>query len=225
MQSPSAQDLAAAPVGADITALIRAAQAGDRAAFEALVCQFDRALLQLSRRLAATEQDAQEIYQETFLKAYRSLHRFRFECAFSTWLYRIAANTNLDHLRRRAVRKEVSTAGSGAEGESPLPEAPDPAPGANPEQLLLSGEIGARLELAIARLNPRERLVFELKHYEGLKLKTIGEILETSEETAKNSLFRATRKLRRALADLHAAPLASRAALAPPAAATGKGEA
>ena len=67
------------------------------------------------------------------------------------------------------------------------------------------GELAARLEAALAGLNPRERLVFELKHYEGLKLKAIGDILATSEETAKNSLFRATRKLRAALADLRAA--------------------
>lgn len=211
MRSPSAHGFAAAPTGADATALIRAAQGGDRAAFEALICQFDRSILQLSRRLAATEQDAEEIYQETFLKAYRSLHRFRFGCAFSTWLYRIAANTNLDHLRRRAVRREVSAAATSPEGETFLPESPDPAPGANPEQLLLSGEIASRLERAMGGLNPRERLAFELKHYEGLPLRTIGEILETSEETVKNSLFRATRKLRRALADLYAAPVASRA--------------
>lgn len=211
---------------ADTTALIRAAQDGDRAAFEALICQFDQALYQLTRRLAPTEQDAQEIYQETFLKVYRSLHRFRFQCAFSTWLYRIAANTNLDHLRRRAVRKEVSSTASGEAGEPLPPEPLDRAPGANPEQLLLSSELGTRLEAAIEALNPRERLVFELKHYEGLKLKAIGEILETSEETAKNSLFRATRKLRRALADLHTGvPAPLRAAAEPPARRAGEGEA
>ncbi|MGH9535588.1 MAG: RNA polymerase sigma factor [Terriglobales bacterium] len=198
LDSPSAQH--------DTTALIRAAQAGDRAAFEALVCQFDRGVWQLARRLAATEQDAQEIYQDTFLKAYRSLHRFRFECAFSTWLYRIAANTNLDYLRRQAVRKELPAGGMPAEGEAALPEPADRTPGGNPEQLLLSAEISARLEAALGGLNPRERMVFELRHYEGLKLKAIGDLLATSEETAKNSLFRATRKLRAALADLHAAP-------------------
>ena len=205
MDSTSAQETDAARLRADTTALIRAAQAGDPAAFEALVCQFDRGVLQLARRLAATEQDAQEIYQETFLKAYRALHRFRFECAFSTWLYRIAANTNLDYLRRRAVRKELPASASGEDGAAPFPDPADRTPGANPEQLLLSGEIAARLEAALAGLNPRERLVFELKHYEGMKLKAIGDILATSEETAKNSLFRATRKLRAALADLHAA--------------------
>ena len=75
----------------------------------------------------------------------------------------------------------------------------DDRSGANPERDLMRRELGARISSALTRLTPRERMVFELKHYQGLRLRTIGEMLNTTEETAKNTLFRATQKLRRAL--------------------------
>src|SRR6476620_6247606 len=86
--------------------LIRSAQRGDRAAFEALVRQYDHAVLRLALHLTGSEADAQDIYQEAFLKAYRHLGNFRFECSFYTWIYRIVTNLCLDHLRRRKTRKE-----------------------------------------------------------------------------------------------------------------------
>ena len=186
------------------TALIRAAQAGDRAAFEELVSLYDQHVLRLARNIVRVEEDAWDVYQETFVKVYRSIMRFRFECSFYTWVYRIATNTCLDYLRRQGIRKEVSNVVVDEEGHEQdlLDRIADRKPVSNPEQLLLSGEIKRRIELAMRRLTPRERLVFELKHYQGLKLRTIGEILETTEETAKNSLFRGTQKLRAALLDL-----------------------
>lgn len=185
-------------------ALIRRAQKGERPAFDQLVCRYDQNVLRLARSLARTEQDAWDIYQETFIKVYRSLSRFRFECSFYTWVYRIATNAGLDYLRRQGTRREVLAGGADDQGEGValMPEVSDPAPRSNPEQLLLSGEVAARIEMALRRLSPRERMVFEMKHFQGLKLKTIGEILETTEETAKNALFRATQKLRFALTDL-----------------------
>lgn len=191
----------------DDAALVRRAQGGDVGAFEQLARRYDAAVLRLARGLAGREEDAWDIYQETFIKAYRSLARFRFESSFYTWIFRIATNAGLDHLRRRAARGEAAgayepRAGGGEGAESPLERAPERAPGANPEQLLLSSELAHRIELALRRLSPRERMVFELKHHQGLKLRTIGDLLATSEETAKNSLFRATQKLRLALQDL-----------------------
>src|SRR5256885_11125203 len=92
----------------DDNVLIREAQRGNRAAFEELVRQYDQAVLRLALRLTASEHDAQDIYQEAFLKAYRNLGSFRFECSFYTWIYRIVTNLCLDHLRKKIVRKEDS---------------------------------------------------------------------------------------------------------------------
>jgi RNA polymerase sigma-70 factor, ECF subfamily len=184
--------------------LIRAAQQGDRAAFEELVRQYDQPVLRLALHLTGSEHEAKDIYQEAFLKAYRNLGSFRFECSFYTWMYRIVSNLCMDYLRRRQVRKEDSGVRVNSEGEEVdlLEQLPDERAGASPEQDLMRRELGKRIARALTKLNPRERMVFEMKHYQGLKLRTIGEALNTTEETAKNTLFRATQKLRSALADL-----------------------
>jgi RNA polymerase sigma-70 factor, ECF subfamily len=188
----------------DDTDLIRQAQQGDRAAFEALVRQYDQAVLRLALHLTGSEADAQDIYQEAFLKAYRHVGNFRFECSFYTWIYRIVTNLCLDHLRRKQTRKEDAAVNTGADGEeySLLDNVADVRSGANPERDLMRRELGGKIAKALTRLTPRERMVFELKHYQGLKLRTIGEMLNTTEETAKNTLFRATQKLRGALSPM-----------------------
>jgi len=162
-------------------------------------------VLRLALNLVRHHEDARDIYQESFLRAYRYLPRFRFECGFYTWLYRIVTNVALDHLRRRASRPE---------GQPPAPAEDEAAAGdffdrqpqttatANPEKQLLGQELGRRIGEAMKRLSARERIVFEMKHFHGLRLRAIGDLLGTSEETAKNSLFRATRKLRESLADM-----------------------
>ena len=184
--------------------LIRAAQQGDRAAFEELVRQYDQPVLRLALHLTGSEHEAKDIYQEAFLKVYRNLGSFRFECSFYTWVYRIVSNLCMDQLRRRKVRKEDSGVRVNSEGEEVdlLEQHPDERAGASPEQELMRREMGKRIAQALTKLSPRERMVFEMKHYQGLKLRTIGEALNTTEETAKNTLFRATQKLRSALADL-----------------------
>lgn len=184
--------------------LIRGAQRGDRAAFEELVRQYDHAVLRLALHLTGSEADARDIYQDAFLKAYRNLGSFRFECSFYTWIYRIVTNLCLDHLRKRQVRKEDAPVLTDSEGEeySIIDQVADDRSGASPERDLMRRELGARIAKALTRLTPRERMVFEMKHYQGLKLRTIGESLNTTEETAKNTLFRATQKLRAALADM-----------------------
>ena len=184
--------------------LIRAAQRGDRVAFESLVRQYDQAVLRLALHLTGSEADAQDIYQEAFLKAYRHIGNFRFECSFYTWIYRIVTNLCLDHLRKRQTRKEdapVAIDSSGQEVDL-LDRVSDNRAMANPERDLMARELGKKISLALGRLTPRERMVFELKHYQGLRLRTIGEMLNTTEETAKNTLFRATQKLRSALATM-----------------------
>jgi RNA polymerase sigma-70 factor (ECF subfamily) len=188
----------------DDTVLVREAQRGDRAAFEELVRHYDHAVLRLAMHLTGSETEAQDVYQEAFLKAYRNLGSFRFECSFYTWIYRIVSNLCLDHLRKKQVRKEDAPVAVDAEGKSydVLEQVADNRAGADPERDLMSRELGSRIHHALERLSARERMVFELKHYHGLKLRTVGEILQTTEETAKNTLFRATQKLRGALADM-----------------------
>jgi RNA polymerase sigma-70 factor (ECF subfamily) len=184
--------------------LVREAQRGNRAAFEELVRHYDQAVLRLAMHLTGSEHEAQDIYQDAFLKAYKSVGNFRFECSFYTWIYRIVTNLCLDHLRKRQVRKEDAPVAVDSQGESYdlLEQVPDGRAASNPEHDLISRELGKKIGAALAQLSPRERMVFELKHYHGLKLRTVGEILQTTEDTAKNTLFRATQKLRGALAEM-----------------------
>jgi RNA polymerase sigma-70 factor, ECF subfamily len=188
----------------DDAVLVREAQRGNRAAFEDLVRHYDQAVLRLAMHFTGSDTEAQDIYQEAFLKAYRNIGGFRFECSFYTWIYRIVANLCLDHLRKRQVRKEDAPVAVDAEGKpfDVLEQVADGRAAADPERDLMNRELGSRIRRALDRLSPRERMVFELKHYHGLKLRTVGEILHTTEETAKNTLFRATQKLRGSLADM-----------------------
>jgi RNA polymerase sigma-70 factor (ECF subfamily) len=185
--------------------LIREAQAGSRSAFDTLVRQYDQAVLRLALNVSGAENDAQDIVQEAFLKAYRYLPNFRFECSFYTWLYRIVTNVALDSLRRRRTRREEpATIADGAGGTIDLlGNVSDERAMANPARELERRELSAQIREALDKLTPRERMVFEMKHYQGMRLRAIGEILNTTEETAKNTLFRATKKLRADLAPIH----------------------
>lgn len=189
-------------VQADEAALIRAAQAGDRAAFEQLVRAYDRGVLRLAMNLLRSPEDAKDIYQEAFLRVYRKLDTFRFDCAFQTWLYRIVTNLCLDHLRKKTVRKEEPTMVATPEGMlDRMDLVPESRADGDPQRQLFSGQLRQRVKEVLAQLSPRERLVFEMRHYQGMRLRAIGESLGTSEEAAKNCLFRATQKLRAALGD------------------------
>jgi len=194
----------ARPVPVDDTLLIRQAQQGNTAAFEELVQQYDRAVLRLAINLTGSQEDGQDIYQEAFLRAYINLPRFRFECSFYTWIYRIVSNLCLDHLRRKNSRgREVTTMVSpDGDEEEVLNRMPDHNPGASPERSLVGRELRRCILRALGRLSPRERMVFELKHYHGLRLRTVASILNTTEGTIKNTLFRATHKLRYQLAEV-----------------------
>jgi RNA polymerase sigma-70 factor (ECF subfamily) len=178
----------------DDTLLVREAQRGNRSAFEELVRHYDHAVLRLALHLTGSEHEAQDVYQEAFLKAYKNIGRFRFECS----------NLCLDNIRKKQVRKEDAPVVVDSEGEQydVLAQVADGRSGANPERDLMRRELGGRISRALDKLTARERVVFELKHYQGLKLRTVGEMLNTTEETAKNTLFRATQKLRATLADM-----------------------
>jgi len=207
--APLASPGSSALSSADDRTLIERAQAADRTAFELLVQRYDRQVLRLALNVLGSAEDARDVYQEAFLKIYRNLHRFRFECAFYTWIYRIVTNICLDHLRRRRSHPEE---------QPPLPRSvsseerrdgdffdrqQETGAHSDPERQVLGQEIGRKVEAALQALSPRERVVFEMRHYEGMKLRAIGEALGTTEETVKNSLFRATRKLRPQLSLIH----------------------
>ena len=189
-------------INTDETALIKAAQGGDQDAFAQLVRAYDQSVLRLAMNLLRSPEDAQDVYQEAFLRVYRNLNNFRFDCSFHMWLYRIVTNLCLDQLRRRKVRKEEPTVVATPEGNVDRADtwAEQRADG-DPQRTLFSGELRRKIKGVLAELTPRERLVFEMRHYQGLRLRNIGEILGTSEEAAKNCLFRANQKMRSALGE------------------------
>src|SRR6202451_4091413 len=124
----------ARPVGIDDTLLIREAQQGNSVAFEELVRQYDCAVLRLAVHLTGSQEDGQDIYQEALVRAYINLPRFRFECSFYTWIYRIVKNLCLDHLRKRSSRHRdvTTTISSDGEEEQVLDRIPDQRAGASP---------------------------------------------------------------------------------------------
>ncbi len=186
----------------DESSLIRAAQKGDQEAFEQLVRSYDQGVLRLANRLLRSTEDAYDIYQEAFLRVYKNLGNFRFDCSFQTWLYRIVTNLCLDALRKRKVRKEEPATIDTSDGpRDRMSLVEDGAAGNDPQRNLLSAEVKSRIDSTLRGLTPRERMVFEMRHYEGMRLRAIGETLGTTEEAAKNCLFRATQKMRVALGE------------------------
>jgi RNA polymerase sigma-70 factor (ECF subfamily) len=185
------------------TDLIRAAQRGEADAFEQLVRTYDHSVLRMALNLLHSEEDARDVYQEVFLRVYRNLPKFRFDCAFSTWLYRIVANLCLDQIRKRKVRREDAPPldREGAEVDR-LQFIPEERADVDPQRRLMSAEVNQRVQDVLETLTPRERIVFEMRHFQGMRLRSIGESLGVTEEAAKNCLFRATQKMRASLGDL-----------------------
>lgn len=183
---------------ADEASLIRAAQKGDQDAFAALVQTHDQAVLRIAMNLLRSPEEARDVYQEAFLRVFRNLDSFRFDCSFTTWLYRIVTNICLDHLRKRKVRREEPAENN---EYNLLDAVEERRADNNPQRKLLTGELKNRILSALGGLTPRERIVFEMRHYQGLRLRAIGESLGTTEEAAKNCLFCATQKMRSALGD------------------------
>jgi RNA polymerase sigma-70 factor (ECF subfamily) len=204
-ETVSARLATAAVSDLDEAGLIRAAQKGDADAFERLVRQYDRSVLRIAMNVLRApgvdrSDEARDVYQEAFLKVYRNLHAFRFDCSFHTWLYRIVTNVCLDHLRKRKVRREESTIVDTADGlVDRVSQVEEEGAHSDPERQMWNRELAGKIEGALCCLTPRERTVFELRHYEGLRLRAIGEMIGTTEEAAKNCLFRATQKMRSSL--------------------------
>lgn len=188
----------------ELTDSVAVAQArdGDSGAFRVLVERHSRNLFRLAYRMTGHQEDAEDVVQETFLRAYRQLAKFDDRASFGTWLYRIAANCSLDLIRARKRRSE-----NRENHDSHEEGAPDPmqllADGApTPERLALSSEVERRVAGALDDLSEMERAAFVLRHYEGMCIDDIGRTLGVQPNAAKHSVFRAVQKLRRALEPL-----------------------
>ncbi len=181
--------------------LIEQAKEGDQSAFQELIFRYDRDILALSLRLLGSREEAKDAYQETFLKVFRAIGLFRQQSSFYTWIFRIATDVCIDRLRkRRKTEEEVRNDSDRSKSRTPLTEVPPAASCQNnPERALHALRLRDRISRALDALSAKERLVFELKHYQGLKLKHIGEMIGSDENTIKDCLYRATRKLRAGL--------------------------
>jgi RNA polymerase sigma-70 factor (ECF subfamily) len=178
----------------DERALILKAQRGDQRAFECLVSRYDRRVLGLACDMVGNVEDAQDIFQETFLAAYRALPGFRMDSDFFTYLYRIAVNKALTFRRDRARRIAASEDGNPA-GHPPRTEHGV----ATPEDLLLRAELSRQIEGALEGLSSRERMAFALCHRQGFKIRQAALFMACSEGAVKSYLFRAREKMKSVL--------------------------
>ena len=182
---------------ADAELIARAAE-GDSSAFQLLVEQHRSMVYRVAYQFAGNHYDAEDIAQDVFIKVYRSLSRFRQDSQFTSWIYRIAMNACIDHRRRQL---SAGTAPSGArfneDAEQQMVNTPEDGPG--PETTAYAGELGCVLETAIGRLPHGQRIVFVMRHYEGLKLGEIASALGLAEGTVKRQLHAAVHRLRAVL--------------------------
>jgi RNA polymerase sigma-70 factor, ECF subfamily len=183
--------------GSDRAAVLRA-KAGDREAFREIVEAHSRHVFGLAFRMTGNEEDAEDVVQETFLKAYRAIGRFEGDSEVSTWLHRIAANCAVDLLRRRPKPARSSF------GEGPAATEPGSLPDihAGPEAAALGSEIDRRVRVSLGRLSAMERAAFTLRHFEGRSIAEIARVLGVRAGAARNCVFRAVAKLREELAPL-----------------------
>jgi RNA polymerase sigma-70 factor (ECF subfamily) len=178
-------------------ATVALARGGDSEAFRALVECHSRAVYRLAYRMTGNPSDAEDVVQETFLKAYKQLSRFESRANFGTWLHRIAVNCSIDLIRSRPHREaghdtaDLETIGG--------TESTNEAGHTTPERLMLSTEVQDRINSAMSALSARERAAFMLRHFEGHSIEDISRSLGLKSNATKHSIFRAVRKMRAAL--------------------------
>jgi len=180
------------------TLAVARARGGDSQAFRELVDRHSRTIFGLAHRMTGNEHDAEDVVQETFLRAFRQLDRFEARANFGTWLYRIAVNCSIDLMRKRRETTtdepdEMERMATTAPGR---PDAPDL------DRLVFSAEIRQRVAGALGRLSQMERAAFVLRHFEGQSIEEIGRTLGLRTNATKHSIFRAVRKMRAALEPL-----------------------
>ena len=176
--------------------LVSRAQRGDAVAFESLVHRYDQQVLAIAASYTNDPHDSQDIYQEVFLRVYRSIPGFKFKSEFSTWLFRIVTNVCLTH-QMRAKKRIFQPLESELDGEVMLSnEDSAVSKPVSPEKFAQDQEIKMHVDEALEKLSPQQRLAFTLKHYQGYKIREIAEMMECGEGTVKKYLFTATDKMR-----------------------------
>jgi RNA polymerase sigma-70 factor (ECF subfamily) len=180
-------------------AAVARAKAGDVDAFRVLVERHGRTLFRLAYRMTGSEQDAEDVVQESFLRAYRQIGKFDQRASFGTWVHRIATNRSLDLMRSRERRREQAQPRD-AEMDDPILAIESAEP--DPERKAMSGEARDRIAAAMEDLSAAERTAFVLRHFHGMRIEEVSRWLDCQPGAAKHTVFRAVRKLRRALEPL-----------------------
>jgi RNA polymerase sigma-70 factor (ECF subfamily) len=171
--------------------------AGERDAYRLLVERHSRNIFRVAFRVLNNEQDAEEVVQETFLRAYRNLGKFEQRSVFSTWLYRIAMNCALD--MKKKAKHTLNTLIIAEEPEPESGEVQVESPNASQDRLLYSDRVKKEVLQAMEELSDVERSAFTLRHFEGLSIEKIAAVLGIQQNAAKNRIFRAVKKMREAL--------------------------
>ena len=173
---------------------IRKAQRGNLQAFEKLVHYYDAKIMRLIFNMVNNIEDTKDLYQEVFIKAFQSIKSFRFESEFYSWLFRIAVNSCINFRKRKTFRQHESLDNYLDDNDRNwkicIHEGHE-----NPEQHLINKELNYQIQQSLNQLSVKQRSVFILKHYHGYKLREIADIMNCSEGTIKNYMFRAVQKL------------------------------
>lgn len=186
----------------DDAAAVAQAKGGDEDAFRVLVERHGRGVYRLAYRMTGRPEDAEDVVQETFVRAYRQLDRFEARATFATWLYRIAFNCAIDYMRARPHRETP-------EAHDTLERHGTTESGPTHDDLVFATEIGERVQEALGALTAQERAAFVMRHYEGCSIDEIAAALGLRSNAAKHSIFRAVRKMRVALKPLVSARVGS----------------
>jgi RNA polymerase sigma-70 factor (ECF subfamily) len=179
----------------DDVAAVAKARGGDEEAFRVLVERHGRSIYRLAYRMTGRPEDAEDVVQETFVRAYRQLSRFEARSNFATWLYRIGFNCAIDFMRARPHRESAET-------HETLERLSGQSSGPTMDDIVYAGEIGERVQEALEGLSPQERAAFLMRHYHGCSIEEICRALDLKSNAAKHSIFRAVKKMRVALQPL-----------------------
>jgi len=179
----------------DDAAAVAKAKGGDQEAFRVLVERHSRSIYRLAYRMTGRPEDAEDVVQETLVRAYKQLGRFEARANFGTWLYRVGFNCAIDYMRARPHRES-------AESQETLERISPDCTAPSMDDLVFAGQINERVQLALNELSPQERAAFLMRHYHGCSIEEICEALDLKSNAAKHSIFRAVKKMRVALRPL-----------------------
>lgn len=196
---PSSQNEADAVVDAD---LVRKAQSGDARAFDQLVTRYRAKVYGMCYHLVQNDQDAWDLSQEAFIKAWRALGSFKGDSSFYTWIYRISHNCAYDWLRKKKIQGDGEF---NDETNKPIAAGAEAVPKGDrrPDEVLKGRELGARIQDAIAQLSPDHRTAILLREVEGQSYEDIAQVMECSLGTVMSRLFYARKKLQELLKDAY----------------------